>query len=209
MVRSIRGTYRGDTVKFDSIFFAGGMTCLDFCNTVEHLHTPPGYDFFSDRETIIEWGQAAGILPAATKDLRNKDQRIFKKALESRDLLIRLLTPLSQSESPKDADVKLFNKRLREASAHVILRKTGDDYELALEAHDPVERVTYEAIRSAADLLLRQEKGRVRQCSECGWLFYDATRNRSRRWCDMGTCGNRAKARRHYERVRQEKIQTG
>ncbi|HEY5725132.1 MAG TPA: CGNR zinc finger domain-containing protein, partial [Methylomirabilota bacterium] len=30
----------------------------------------------------------------------------------------------------------------------------------------------------------------------------DGTKNRSRRWCDMATCGNRAKGRRHYERRR-------
>jgi predicted RNA-binding Zn ribbon-like protein len=34
----------------------------------------------------------------------------------------------------------------------------------------------------------------------CSWLFLDTSRNRSRRWCSMEDCGNRAKARRHYER---------
>jgi len=38
----------------------------------------------------------------------------------------------------------------------------------------------------------------------CGWLFLDETRNRSRRWCSMKDCGNRAKARRHYRRRRAE-----
>jgi predicted RNA-binding Zn ribbon-like protein len=36
----------------------------------------------------------------------------------------------------------------------------------------------------------------------CGWLFFDASKNRSRRWCAMEDCGNRAKARRHYRRSR-------
>jgi predicted RNA-binding Zn ribbon-like protein len=60
--------------------------------------------------------------------------------------------------------------------------------------------------RSAADLLTSQEQSRVRECaaSDCGWLFLDLSRNRSRRWCDMETCGNRTKARRHYARSKQE-----
>jgi hypothetical protein len=36
--------------------------------------------------------------------------------------------------------------------------------------------------------------------------FCDTTPSYSRRWCDMSTCGNKAKARRHYERVRQKRI---
>ncbi|NMB90574.1 MAG: hypothetical protein GYA17_19605 [Chloroflexi bacterium] len=59
--------------------------------------------------------------------------------------------------------------------------------------------------QSAAELLTSPESDRVRQCAAedgCGWLFYDTSRNRSRRWCDMGTCGNKAKAQRHYRRMR-------
>ena len=36
----------------------------------------------------------------------------------------------------------------------------------------------------------------------CDWLFLDISRNQMRRWCDMKTCGNRDKARRHYERTK-------
>ena len=46
---------------------------------------------------------------------------------------------------------------------------------------------------------------RVRQCpiesGGCGWLFLDTSRSGNRRWCDMRTCGNRAKARAHYSRA--------
>lgn len=45
---------------------------------------------------------------------------------------------------------------------------------------------------------------RLKQCPnhECGWVFWDATRSRTRRWCSMRVCGNRAKARAHAERNR-------
>ena len=63
--------------------------------------------------------------------------------------------------------------------------------------------------RSAADLLTAEHfAGRLRQCcgDTCGWLFLDASKNRSRRWCDMRDCGNRAKVRRH--RLKQSRLQT-
>jgi len=45
---------------------------------------------------------------------------------------------------------------------------------------------------------------RIKLCAgeDCGWLFYDASRNLTRRWCSMADCGNLAKARRHYARRR-------
>jgi predicted RNA-binding Zn ribbon-like protein len=46
--------------------------------------------------------------------------------------------------------------------------------------------------------------GRVRTCGDpaCDWLFVDRSRNHSRQWCDMGTCGSRAKMARYRRRRR-------
>jgi len=59
---------------------------------------------------------------------------------------------------------------------------------------------------SAAGLLTSPQLVRLRDCANtaCGWLFIDHSKNASRRWCDMGECGNRAKARRFRERQRSE-----
>ena len=71
---------------------------------------------------------------------------------------------------------------------------------------DALERVLWPVVRSAADLLTSPERGRVRRCggANCDWLFMDNSRNHSRRWCDMGSCGNRAKARRYYARHKED-----
>ena len=80
-----------------------------------------------------------------------------------------------------------------------------DGYALACLAVEPLKRIFCEVVHSTAKLLLSNQPERVKQCRECGWLFYDTTRNLSRRWCDMQTCGNKAKARRHYERVKESR----
>jgi predicted RNA-binding Zn ribbon-like protein len=58
--------------------------------------------------------------------------------------------------------------------------------------------------RSALLLLSRPEPDRLKICPNCQWLFLDRSRNRSRAWCDMAVCGNRAKASRHYRRNRED-----
>lgn len=55
---------------------------------------------------------------------------------------------------------------------------------------------------SAAELLTSPLGSRVRECDSetCEWLFLDLSHGRTRRWCDMQTCGNRAKAKRYHTR---------
>jgi predicted RNA-binding Zn ribbon-like protein len=59
-------------------------------------------------------------------------------------------------------------------------------------------------VESAADALILGELQRVRRCADprCARVFYDATKNAARRWCDMATCGNRAKAARHRAKLK-------
>jgi predicted RNA-binding Zn ribbon-like protein len=52
-------------------------------------------------------------------------------------------------------------------------------------------------LHSAMALAFSTDKERVRICGNCGWLFFDATRNANKRWC-TATCSSRTKARRHY-----------
>jgi predicted RNA-binding Zn ribbon-like protein len=65
----------------------------------------------------------------------------------------------------------------------------------------PVDLAT---ARSALKLICLPENDRLKICPNCEWLFIDKSRNRSRNWCDMTVCGNRAKARLHYRKNRKE-----
>ncbi|URN02799.1 CGNR zinc finger domain-containing protein [Actinomadura madurae] len=49
---------------------------------------------------------------------------------------------------------------------------------------------------------IRGDWSRVRRCpaSDCAWVFWDSSKNASRRWCSMRVCGNRAKTRAFAER---------
>jgi len=116
------------------------------------------------------------------------------QALKVRALIFRLLLPFTQFNAPSDQDLALFNVVLQEVTGLMSVISTQDGFVFACHSDDPLERVVCEVVRSTADLLLSNRPERIKQCAECGWLFFDATRNGSRRWCDMNSCGNRAKA---------------
>lgn len=67
--------------------------------------------------------------------------------------------------------------------------------------HGSLEAAT---AHSALRLLADAEISRLKICGNCGWLFIDRSKNRSRTWCDMTVCGNRVKANRHYHRRKKE-----
>ena len=61
---------------------------------------------------------------------------------------------------------------------------------------------------SALSLLDAANLRRLKICPNCNWLFLDKSRNSSRLWCDMAVCGNRAKARQHYNRQKMQREKT-
>jgi len=84
------------------------------------------------------------------------------------------------------------------------VRPAGEGYTWVWKrTNAELDDVLAPVVESAAALLTSPDLSRVRECESetCGWLFIDRSRNRSRRWCDMTVCGNRAKVRRHYQRT--------
>ncbi len=192
-------------MKFTGPFFAGGLHCVDFCNTFDHRHNPPEYDFLPDREAVLEWGNAQGALPKRHRAASTSAGTSMARVRKVRLLIFRLLVPLAHSGAPSKSDLSAFNAVVQDTYGKLKLDSAGGGYRLSCPTKDPVDRILCKAVRSTADLLLSNRRDRIRECQECGWLFFDSTRNGSRRWCTMAICGNRAKARRHYQRVRRAK----
>ena len=108
-----------------------------------------------------------------------------------------------EARPPERADLDLFNAALAEALAHQRIAKTPDGFAWDWSDADGALRgIVRPVLRSAADLMTSADLRRVRRCAgaTCDWLFMDRSRNRTRRWCDMESCGNRAKPQRYYKR---------
>ena len=92
------------------------------------------------------------------------------------------------------------------SKSRLVWNKANFDWDRQGEDGD-LDQVLWWVLRSTTDLLTSEDIQRVGVCADdrgCGWLFYDTSRNRTRQWCSMRGCGNRAKARRHYEKVKSE-----
>lgn len=62
----------------------------------------------------------------------------------------------------------------------------------------------YPLMKSAYDLLVSGSLNRLKECPHCGWLYLDTSKNSSRKWCNMKTCGNTVKTGKYYYRKKQQ-----
>jgi predicted RNA-binding Zn ribbon-like protein len=104
--------------------------------------------------------------------------------------------------SPPKQSLAAINAEVADASRGATLEFDGEGFVARppeTDAFLPLHLVA----RALADLLTSPRLSRVGRCDgvgDCGWLFLDATKNHSRRWCSMAGCGSRAKMRRYYAR---------
>ncbi len=195
---------------------SGGAPSLDFANTwgdrerpeTDKLGAYPDLLGFAVQAGLLAQGDAAGLAVLAAAEPRLAAAAIGQ-ARDLREVLYRLFSAVAARRDPGAIDLERFNAALPEALSHLRLERRGAGYAwtwVPVEAA-PATLVSplWPILRSAADLLTSAERQQVRECggSACTWLFLDRSRNRSRRWCSMESCGNRAKAQRHYHRRRE------
>jgi predicted RNA-binding Zn ribbon-like protein len=205
------GTQTARGYRFE---LTGGRLCLDLANTLDERATDHPRELLPRYEDLLSWGvQAGAIRPAEAAALRvhtvthrSAAARAVRRAIRVREALFRIFSALADGrEAPADA-LALLNRTLAEAFGKRRLGGHGRRFVWRwLQATRPeFDRVLWPVVLSAADLLTSSDLDRVRRCcgTGCAWLFVDATKNRARRWCDMSVCGNRAKAKRHYAKVK-------
>lgn len=204
-------TKQSSEYQFD---LTGGQLALDLANTVSRRDDPARRnDHLTSYANILAFARQTKVLaPKPAQELgvyalnhAAEARRAYQKVIALREALYRVFSSIAQAEPPDATALHLISDCTRDALQHRALAADNGGYvwQWTPEAKHPLDRVVWPIAQCAADLLTSDELSLVRLCeaSDCDWLFLDHSRNRSRRWCDMTTCGNRAKARRHYRRA--------
>jgi predicted RNA-binding Zn ribbon-like protein len=188
--------------------------CLAFANTLRwHASDHPKETLHSYAD-LVAWARGAALVSEREEQQLLRDAaarpaeagQAFHRALALREAIYRIFVALIHAGSPDEADLSELNATLAQITtgARVVRTPKGWAWQWSQpeEALDgPIGLIA----RSAAELLISEQRERVGQCADdrgCGWLFLDTSKNRRRRWCDISDCGNRAKQRRRYQRVR-------
>ena len=206
--------YTIESHEFAARDFIGGDAALDFVNTVTGRDQTPR-DWLDSYARLLEWAALVRLLPeknlrALTKKMHNEPAaaaRALTRAKELREELFALVSAVAAGNAPpKNALAALRehwlagieSHELRFESGRVVadLRADATDFDLiaAMVAYRMVEHV------------MPQPVERLRVCggTNCSWVFIDSSKAGRRRWCDMASCGNAAKAQRFYARSRKK-----
>ena len=199
------------------IELSGGALALDFANTVGGTHVRPTHDHLQSYGDIASFAVLAGGLPpGVAKRLADRAERdprraaaVYELGIALRESIWAVFSALASGESPRDADLALIGDAAADGAARsrLVYDKDGVGWSLPPESDD-LERPLWDIARSAADLLTSGDHERIKECAStsCEWVFLDRSRNRSRRWCDMSDCGNRAKARRFHAKKQTARV---
>lgn len=188
----------------------GGELCLDFANTANWESQTEPERYLKTYADLILWAQHLHVLTKADSErLLRKSKLQVKRTSDAvelarryQDMIYHIFSNHIDHKTPQAADLEMLNQALSKALAYQQIASKRGEFQWVWD--DPeirLDRMLWPVLRSTADLLTSERLHRIKKCGGCGWLFVDRN-NGTRRWCTMNVCGNRAKARRHYGRVR-------
>jgi predicted RNA-binding Zn ribbon-like protein len=184
---------------------------LDFIDTLELERGEP-FDHFVQPSDMAEWLRDHGLLHDASLDPAvarlvepgPAADRALRRVRQVRAALRELVDATAEKRPPAQRAVDIVNQAMRSHQRLVLV--AGEDGVSLDHRHegDPLD----DALARIAGRVAREVSGdradRLRICDNatCRWVFFDSSPTGRRRWCDMATCGNRAKAARHRARAK-------
>jgi len=175
----------------------GAHPALDFANTVSWRGQARAVEHLRSYDALLAWSRAAGLLS-------QREARRLRRALTLRETIFVVGSTLARDSLPPRAAVARVHAARLAALAHARLVPTarGAWTPTWNSAPSDLDRPWWPVALAFASLLEQPPRYPLGICPDCSWLFIDRTRNRSRRWCSSGDCGNRARGRRFRVRHR-------
>ena len=199
------------TVLDHGFEYIGGDISADFTNTKSGRIDGAGHEHLQTYADVVEFTRQAGLLkPAEARRLIADAQRhperatqIHRRAIALREATFRAFERIIQGKDPARDDVELISAEAADALGHLEMVKTSEGLALDWPSSDDVARPLWPIARAVSAVLTSpDDRSLLRECSDntCAWLFIDRTKNHSRRWCDVNTCGSRNRVREFRKR---------
>ena len=189
-----------------------GHPALDLVNTLDMRFSGDPQELLASYAELLRFATQLQLLTAsqarglARTVAAANAQRVLASTRELREALAAVLYAWMDRAKPPATALDTLQRYFHAAAAQRRLRAAGPQLDWSWTgAEQQAEIPLWKLAQSAADLLLSSDAERVKDCGDptCRWLFLDLSKNHTRRWCDMKTCGNRMKARRYQARLQE------
>jgi predicted RNA-binding Zn ribbon-like protein len=189
-----------------------GHPALELVNTLDLRFSANPEDRLPTYADLLRFAAQLRLLTAEQarrlgRTVRAADgQRVLASTVELREALAAVLYAWVDGGKTADGHVKILEPHFHAAALHRSLRSGDERLVWSWSGFEQqAELPLWKLAQSASDLLTSEDAQLVKGCGDptCRWLFLDVSKNHTRRWCDMKTCGNRMKARRHQARLQE------
>jgi predicted RNA-binding Zn ribbon-like protein len=191
----------------------GGALAFDLTNTSSGRGGPRWLEHLQTAQNVVGWARHAKILTA--RDAGRLDRlvaadrrlagRLLDGMIELREVIHAVGVEIVATARVRRKHMDELVRIHAECLARARLVPSASTFVWVWDPADsPVEAILGPVVLSALSVLTGADLSRVKRCpgDHCGWLFFDATKNKGRRWCEMEVCGNRAKQKRRRRRGR-------
>jgi predicted RNA-binding Zn ribbon-like protein len=189
---------------------------FEFLNTRE-LESGALIDHFRTADDAFDWLGGHGVIHDDLLDVERRrvatvpgaGDRALARIRRVRDSLREVTDAIVERRAATSAAVTEVNRALR-AREVIQLEPAADGVEVGhRHIGDPIDDGLARLVEPVVREISSGQPQRLRVCANdtCRWAFFDDSPTGRRRWCDMATCGNRAKAARH--RARQKAAAAG
>ena len=193
--------------------YTGGHISLDFVDTVNGRVREKNEELLTDYGRLLQWSQESGTLPkriveqlrALAEESPGKAESVLRNAIHLREAMYEIFLAVAQRRGISEEALVVLNKAINQAASHTEIKGGARGFSKHwIEPEKHLDAMLWPVAQGAGELLTSEDAQYIRECSagDCGWVFLDKTKNHRRRWCEMKTCGNRAKAKRYYRRQR-------
>ena len=186
--------------KARPFLWIGNHPATDLCNTEPIIDGAP-VELLADYDDVVAWAELAGVLSATTRS--GVTPREAGRTLDFVRRLRAALRAVLEPAAPTAEAVDVLDAVLQTVPGALHVDPLSSPWRVRLRAGTPDAQFRLDIAAAAVDIF-GHDLGLVRRCANpaCVLLFLDVSKSGRRRWCDMTTCGNRAKAAAHYRRVR-------
>ncbi len=203
---------RSEPQIWNAADLVGGHPAIDLINTTGGSTKARDAERLADFPAFVRWSLVAGLLTDDEETLLLEQARIDPETAVSslahaqafRESLHAMLTGYVEAGVFPDRDRQDVEDAVKKTLRVSGLEVTAASAKWRVFGEAWVNLALHRAVLSAHELLLGDDLARLRCCTRCSWLFVDRSRGPARKWCSMATCGNRAKAERHYHAHRGE-----
>jgi predicted RNA-binding Zn ribbon-like protein len=185
--------------------------CLEFVNTRYWRGSDPSTETLNAPSDLLGWCASNRVhLPETVAEVAEhwrahpeEAGEALQQSVEIREAIHCVFAEVATGRRPGAEVLAPLNQALSQAPGRTALQPSDDGLAWTLpQMQTSVPALLASVLWSAGDLMMSGRLDRVRRCAndKCQWLFLDDSRGGTRRWCTMSSCGNRAKAHRHYAR---------